>query len=103
MPLMEENQEIVDLALHLFDLPKEERIKESLKMQVSTYLTVKAQEEKQIALQEQLQKLPCRENGFLLWLAAMSTTKRFLVSLSAVVIFLVTILGGITGIMVAFK
>lgn len=98
MPGLEENQEVVDLVTHIFDLPKEERIKESLKMQVSTLLTVKSQEKKLATLQTQIAGLPCQANGILRFMAAMSTTKRIMVSISAILLFLVTVIGAITGI-----
>lgn len=99
MPGLDENKEVVDFVARIMDLPKEERIKESLKMQVSTYLTVKSHDEKL----RRIDNLPCQANGFLRFMAASGSVKRGIVCIGTAVLAILTLIAAWIGVASYFK
>jgi len=100
---LDENKEVVDFVTRIMDLPKEERIKESLKMQVSTYLTVKSHDEKFKRMNEQIDLLPCHSNGLLRFMAAAGTVKRGIICIGGAVLAILTLIAAWIGVASYFK
>ena len=97
------NTIVVELVSKIYNMPPDEREKELTKYNIETYLTIQEHDTLLLAMTKRMDAFPCQDNGILRFLTAMSTSKRVIISIAGVVMFLITVVGVGLGIVGYFK